>query len=114
MVPLAMLASQWDTLPIDKNRHHDVFIARSETDEEIATLHLPAGYVVDELPKTTALASPAVEARLEVSSAAGTVTIKRTVQTHAGRWPRSVYPAVAAVLQGSAAWRHQTLTIHHR
>jgi hypothetical protein len=111
VVPLSLLASPWDRVGIDKERHTDVFIRRHELDEEVVTLHLPEGWAVDELPRAATLTSPALEARLEVTAAAGVVTLRRALQSRAGQWEAAQYPAVALVLQGARAWRKQTLTL---
>lgn len=111
IVPLSFLSSSWDKpLPV-RDRRHDLFVRRTEREEETLTFKLPDGYVAENLPLSRTLHSPPLDVKLEVSTDPGTVTVHRIVQTHCGRWERTRYPEVLNLLQEFAAFRRQAFTV---
>jgi hypothetical protein len=86
IVPLSFLRLEWDRDFGDEPRRHDVLVRNAERDEETLVLHLPNGSTATDLPHAAAWHSEALDASVQVTSAPGTITIRRIVQLHPGHW----------------------------
>ena len=110
IVPLTFLHMAWDRDFSDEPRRHDVMVRNPEREEETIVFHLPKGWTATDLPHGAAWHCEALDGAVQVTSAPGTVTIHRIVQTRTGHWGPGeiddllgVARKVSAVRQGAFA-----------
>ena len=86
IIPLTFLHMAWDRDFSDEPRRHDVMVRNPEREEETIVFHLPKGWTATDLPHGAAWHCEALDGAVQVTSAPGTVTIHRIVQTRTGHW----------------------------
>ena len=111
VVPLSFLKMATDHEVDDEPRRHDVMVRWPTREEETIVFHLPSGWVASDLPRGSRWHSEAVDALFEVRSAPGTVTVRRTVQTHLGHWGPGEWNDVVNVLRKVSAARETPFVV---
>jgi hypothetical protein len=111
IVPLSFLRMSWDRDFGDEPRVHDISVHDGEREDETIVFHLPSGWTATDLPRTGVWHSAAVDGAIDVKSAPGTVTIRRVVQTHAGRWPPGEMQNIATVVGHIAGLRQAAFAV---
>ncbi len=110
IVPLTLLASDWDSLFAKVKRQHDLYARYERTEDETLVFHLPPGYVADELPASYRQSTPIADFDFEITTSPGVVKVRRSVKSHAGTFDKKMYSEIAAAIGRFAATRHMVFS----